>query len=31
LGIDLPRVWDMVERDLPDLKHTIDALMEAHQ
>jgi len=29
LGIDLPRVWDIVERDLPDLKRAISTMLEA--
>lgn len=28
LGIDLAQVWDIVERDLPKLKHTIEDLLE---
>jgi uncharacterized protein with HEPN domain len=31
LGIDLPRTWDIVERDLPDLKHTIGTMLEAYR
>ena len=30
LGIDLPRVWDIVERDLPNLKRTISEMLEAY-
>ena len=30
LGIDLPRVWDIVERDLPDLKRTITTMLDAY-
>jgi uncharacterized protein with HEPN domain len=29
LGIDLPRVWDIVERDLPDLKRAISTMLGA--
>jgi uncharacterized protein with HEPN domain len=28
LGIDLPRIWDIVARDLPALKLAIDAMLE---
>jgi uncharacterized protein with HEPN domain len=31
LGIDLPRVWHTVERDLPGLKQTINMMLEALQ
>jgi uncharacterized protein with HEPN domain len=31
LGIDLPRIWDIVERDLPTLKRVIDVILEAHR
>ena len=31
LGIDLPRIWDIVERDLPDLKRAIGVMLEAHR
>jgi uncharacterized protein with HEPN domain len=31
LGIDLPRIWDIVERDLPDLKHAIGAILAAYR
>jgi uncharacterized protein with HEPN domain len=31
LGIDLPRTWDIVERDLPDLKCTIGTMLEAYR
>ncbi|MBI4560698.1 MAG: DUF86 domain-containing protein [Candidatus Rokubacteria bacterium] len=27
LGIDLNRVWDIVERDLPDLKRKLEAIL----
>ena len=29
-GIDLPRVWDIVEHDLPNLKRTISEMLEAY-
>ena len=29
LGIDLPRVWDIVERDLPNLKRAISTMLGA--
>ena len=28
LGIDLARVWDIVQRDLPELKHSVAAIMK---
>jgi uncharacterized protein with HEPN domain len=28
LGIDLPRIWDIVEKDLPDLKNKIQIILE---
>lgn len=28
LGIDLKQVWDIVERDLPDLKRKIEAILK---
>jgi uncharacterized protein with HEPN domain len=28
LGIDVERVWDVVEKDLPELKDRIDAILE---
>jgi uncharacterized protein with HEPN domain len=31
LGVDLPRIWDIVERDLPDLKSAIGAMLEAYR
>lgn len=31
LGIDLPRIWDIVKRDLPTLKRAIDIILEAHR
>lgn len=31
LGIDLPRIWDIVERDLRSLKRAINAMLEAYQ
>jgi uncharacterized protein with HEPN domain len=31
LGIDLPRIWDIVKRDLPTLKGAINAILEAHR
>jgi uncharacterized protein with HEPN domain len=31
LGIDLPRIWDIVERDLPTLKRTIDVMLETYR
>jgi uncharacterized protein with HEPN domain len=31
LGIDLPRIWDIVERDLPTLKRAIDVMLEAYR
>lgn len=27
LGIDLARVWDIVQHDLPELKHSVAAIM----
>ena len=30
LGIDLPRTWDIVGRDLPNLKRAISTMLEAH-
>ena len=30
LGIDLPRVWDIVECDLPNLKRAISTILEAY-
>jgi uncharacterized protein with HEPN domain len=29
LAIDLPRIWDIVERDLPGLKRAIGMMLEA--
>ena len=31
LGIDLPRIWDIVERDLPTLKRAIDLILQAYR
>jgi uncharacterized protein with HEPN domain len=31
LGIDLPRIWDIVERDLPSLKRAISMMLEAYR
>jgi uncharacterized protein with HEPN domain len=31
LGIDLPRIWDIVERDLPALKRAIDLMLETYR
>ena len=31
LGIDLPRIWDVVERDLPSLKSAIGVMLEANR
>lgn len=28
LGIDLNQIWDIVEQDLPDLKHTVTSMLE---
>jgi uncharacterized protein with HEPN domain len=28
LGVDLAQIWDIVERDLPDLKRAIVAMLE---
>jgi uncharacterized protein with HEPN domain len=28
LGIDLNQIWDIIERDLPDLKHTIASMLD---
>jgi uncharacterized protein with HEPN domain len=28
LGIDLARVWDIVQHDLPELKHSVAAIMK---
>ena len=28
LGVDLAQIWDIVERDLPDLKRAIAAMLE---
>jgi uncharacterized protein with HEPN domain len=28
LGIDLPRIWDIVEKDIPDLKEKIRIILE---
>ncbi|MBM2831096.1 MAG: hypothetical protein HW414_148 [Dehalococcoidia bacterium] len=28
LGIDLKQIWDIVERDLPDLKRKIETILE---
>lgn len=30
LGIDLPRIWDIVQRDLPNLKRAVSTMLEAH-
>jgi uncharacterized protein with HEPN domain len=29
LGIDLNQIWDIVEKDLPDLKHQTEAILRA--
>ena len=29
LGISLVRIWEIVERDLPDLKHQVEAMLQA--
>jgi uncharacterized protein with HEPN domain len=31
LGIDLLRIWDIVEKDLPDLKKKIQIILEEYQ
>jgi uncharacterized protein with HEPN domain len=31
LGIDLPRIWDILKRDLPTLKRAINAMLAAHR
>ena len=31
LGIDLPRIWDIVVRDLPGLKYDIEGMLEANR
>jgi uncharacterized protein with HEPN domain len=31
LGIDLPRTWDIVARDLPTLKRAISIILEAYR
>lgn len=31
LGVDLARIWDITERDLPDLKRTVTAMLEEHR
>jgi uncharacterized protein with HEPN domain len=28
LGVDLSQIWDIVERDLPDLKRAVAAMLE---
>jgi uncharacterized protein with HEPN domain len=27
LGINLERIWDIIERDVPDLQHTVEAIL----
>jgi uncharacterized protein with HEPN domain len=27
LGIDLARIWDIVQRDLPELKHSVTTML----
>ena len=29
LGVDLPRIWEIVRHDLPDLKRAVDAMLGA--
>lgn len=29
LGIDLPRIWDIVQNDMPSLKHAIEAMLSS--
>ena len=28
LGINLERIWEIIEHDLPDLKHTVETLLQ---
>ncbi len=30
LGIDLPRIWDIVEKDIPDLKEKLRIILEEY-
>ena len=30
LGINLERIWDIIEHDVPDLQRTVEAILRGH-